>query len=101
MGAFYFPPIEKIYIFAVQKISKNKPFYKNRKMTKADLVNEIARNTGVNKADVLATIESFMSVVRETLADNENVYLAENQLMYQGLLNSITAEFQNLKTVMK
>ena len=44
-------------------------------MTKADLVNEIARNTGVNKADVLATIESFMSVVRETLADNENVYL--------------------------
>ena len=33
--------------------------------------------------------------------DNENVYLAENQLMYQGLLNSITAEFQNLKTVMK
>lgn len=33
--------------------------------------------------------------------ENENVYLAENQLMYQGLLNSITAEFQNLKTVMK
>lgn len=33
--------------------------------------------------------------------DNENVYLAENQLMYQGLLYSITAEFQNLKTVMK
>ena len=44
-------------------------------MTKADLVNEIARNTGIDKASVLATIESFMEVVRETLADNENVYL--------------------------
>ncbi|NLZ94863.1 MAG: HU family DNA-binding protein, partial [Bacteroidales bacterium] len=43
--------------------------------TKADLVNEIARNTGIDKASVLATIESFMEVVRETLADNENVYL--------------------------
>ena len=44
-------------------------------MTKADLVNEIARNTGIDKASVLQTIESFMEVVRETLADNENVYL--------------------------
>lgn len=33
--------------------------------------------------------------------DTENVYLAENQLMYQGLLSSITAEFQNLQAVMK
>ena len=33
--------------------------------------------------------------------DNENVYLAENQLMYQGLLSAITSEFQNLQTVMK
>ena len=33
--------------------------------------------------------------------DNENVYLAENQLMYQGLLSAITSEFHNLQTVMK
>ena len=33
--------------------------------------------------------------------DTENVYLAENQLMYQGLLSSITAEFQNLQSVMR
>lgn len=33
--------------------------------------------------------------------DNENVYLAENQLMYQGLLSAITSEFQNLQSVMK
>ncbi len=44
-------------------------------MTKADIVNEIAKNTGIDKASVLTTVESFMEVVRESLADNENVYL--------------------------
>ncbi len=44
-------------------------------MTKAELVNEIAKNTGVDKASVLATVESFMEVVKETLANDENVYL--------------------------
>lgn len=33
--------------------------------------------------------------------DNENVYLAENQLRYQGLLTAIGQEFNNLKTVMQ
>lgn len=33
--------------------------------------------------------------------DTENVRLAENQLKYQGLMSSITAEFQNLQRVMK
>lgn len=33
--------------------------------------------------------------------DNENVMLAENQIKYQGLLDSITQEFNNLKAVMK
>lgn len=33
--------------------------------------------------------------------ENENVMLAENQLKYQGLINSINQEFTNLKTVMK
>ncbi len=33
--------------------------------------------------------------------ENENVYLAENQLKYQGLLQSITQEFTNLQTAMK
>jgi len=44
-------------------------------MTKADIVNEIAKNTGIDKASVLATIESFMDVVKDSLANNENVYL--------------------------
>ena len=33
--------------------------------------------------------------------DQENVYLAENQLKYQGLMAGIQSEFNNLKTVMK
>ena len=44
-------------------------------MTKADIVNEIAKNTGVDKASVLPTVESFMDVVKDSLANNENVYL--------------------------
>lgn len=44
-------------------------------MTKADLVNEIAKNTGIDKLTVLATVESFMDVVKSSLTNGENVYL--------------------------
>ncbi len=44
-------------------------------MTKADIVNEISRSTGIEKAAVLATVEKFMDVVKDTMAHGENVYL--------------------------
>lgn len=44
-------------------------------MTKADIVNEIAKNTGIDKATVLTTVESFMEVVKDSLSKSENVYL--------------------------
>jgi len=44
-------------------------------MTKADIVNEIAKNTGIDKAAVLATVEAFMETVKSSLSKNENVYL--------------------------
>lgn len=44
-------------------------------MTKADIVNEIAKNTGVDKATVLTTVEAFMEAVKDSLSKNENVYL--------------------------
>lgn len=44
-------------------------------MTKADVVNEVAKNTGIDKATILKTIESFMEVVKDSLSKNENVYL--------------------------
>ncbi len=44
-------------------------------MTKADIVNEIAKSTGVDKAAILTTVEAFMEVVKTSLAKDENVYL--------------------------
>ena len=44
-------------------------------MTKADIVNEIAKSTGLDKALVLTTVERFMEVVKDSLAHGENVYL--------------------------
>ena len=44
-------------------------------MTIADLVSEISKNTGIDKSTVLASVESFMEIVKGSLAKNENVYL--------------------------
>lgn len=44
-------------------------------MTKADIVNEIARTTGTDRASVLSVVEQFMTVVKDSLAHGENVYL--------------------------
>ena len=44
-------------------------------MTKADIVNEISRNTGIEKVVVQRTVEAFMETVKGSLIDGENVYL--------------------------
>lgn len=44
-------------------------------MTKADIVNEIAKNTGIEKTIVLKTVEAFMDTVKDSLTDGNNVYL--------------------------
>ena len=44
-------------------------------MTKADIVREIAKKTGIENATVLASVEAFMETVKESLAKEENVYL--------------------------
>lgn len=44
-------------------------------MTKADIVNEISRSTGLEKSAVLATVEKFMEVVKDSMANGNNVYL--------------------------
>ena len=44
-------------------------------MTKADIVKEISSKTRIEKNIVLATVESFMETVKESLANEENVYL--------------------------
>ena len=44
-------------------------------MTKADIVNQIADETGVEKVAVLATVEAFMNSVKNSLSGGQNVYL--------------------------
>ena len=44
-------------------------------MTKADIVNEIAKSTGAEKVLVQTIVEAFMETVSESLAKNDNVYL--------------------------
>ena len=44
-------------------------------MTKAELVSKISVNLGLEKNEVLATIENFMEEVKNSLSEGENVYL--------------------------
>ncbi|MBQ5844109.1 MAG: integration host factor subunit beta [Alistipes sp.] len=44
-------------------------------MTKADIVTEIAKKTGVEKVQIQAIVESFMEEIKDSLGRGENVYL--------------------------
>ena len=44
-------------------------------MTKAELISKISVNLGLEKNEVLATIENFMEEVKNSLSEGENVYL--------------------------
>ena len=44
-------------------------------MTKADIVNEVAKSTGIEKIAVQTIIESFMECVKDSILKNEPVYL--------------------------
>lgn len=44
-------------------------------MTKADIINQIHEQTGIEKVDVQETVEAFMKAIRASLENGENVYL--------------------------
>ena len=45
-------------------------------MTKAEIINKIAEDTGLPKKDVAATVEAFMEEIRDCMSvRKENVYL--------------------------
>ena len=44
-------------------------------MTKADIVNEISKNTGIEKVTVQKTVEAFMEAIKDSLVKDKNVYL--------------------------
>jgi DNA-binding protein HU-beta len=44
-------------------------------MTKADIVNEIADKTGIDKLQVLNIVENFMGVVKGNMSKGRNIFL--------------------------
>jgi DNA-binding protein HU-beta len=43
-------------------------------VTKADVISKISEKTGIDKADVLASVEAFFTVVKDSMAEGENIY---------------------------
>ena len=44
-------------------------------MTKAEIVREVSKSTGIEDTTVSAVVEGFMSTVKKSLSEGENVYL--------------------------
>jgi len=44
-------------------------------MTKADIIEEIANKTGIDKVTIQHTVETFTETVKKSLVNGENVYL--------------------------
>ena len=47
----------------------------NKKMTKAEIIAEIASKTGIEKVDVQETVEAFFKVIKNAMVSGENVYV--------------------------
>lgn len=44
-------------------------------MTKAEVIAEISSQTGLDKNEVTTTVEAFFKVVKNKMADGENIYV--------------------------
>ena len=44
-------------------------------MTKAEVVKEVSKSTGIEATTVMAVVEGFMDAVKSSLAKENNVYL--------------------------
>ena len=44
-------------------------------MTKAEVISTIADKTGIDKSDVSTTVEAFFDVVKNSMAEGNNVYV--------------------------
>ena len=61
-------------------------------MTKADIVNEITKNTGIDKVTVLATVEAFMDAVKASFPVNVAYVVAKLILAHLGECHTSTLE---------
>ena len=67
-----------VYLHAKRKIANknNKQLEDISDMTKADLISNIAQETGLPKKEVMVVVESMMDEIKTSLLDRkENVYL--------------------------
>ena len=48
-------------------------------MTKADIVSEISKSTGIDKASVLETLEKFMETVKDS-SKNTTIIIPEHKI---------------------
>lgn len=44
-------------------------------MTKAEVISEISEKTGIPKEDVSVTVEAFFSIIKNSMADGNNIYV--------------------------
>lgn len=44
-------------------------------MTKAEVISQIAKNTGIEKVQIQQVVEAFMDTVKDSMKNNENIYL--------------------------
>jgi len=44
-------------------------------VTKADVVSKVSEQTGINKSDVLITVESFINVLKASMEDGDDVFI--------------------------
>ena len=44
-------------------------------MTKADVINEIAEKTGIERKDVQSSVEAFFTVVKDNMESGNNIYV--------------------------
>ncbi len=44
-------------------------------MTKAEVISQIAEQTGIEKVDVQQVVESFFGVVKDSIKNGENIYV--------------------------
>jgi DNA-binding protein HU-beta len=44
-------------------------------MTKAEVISQIAEDTGIEKVDVQQVVEAFFTVVKDTIKNGENIYV--------------------------
>ena len=55
-------------------------------MTKAEIVNEVAKATGIEKITVQTVVEAFMESVKDSLAKGNPVYLSKPAKVFMNIV---------------